>query len=338
MFDFLKRKMINEHEACRQDLSVYIDGRLTQRERARVERHLSSCASCREELSSLRMTLSLLRAVPALKPPRNFRLPASALAEQRIVRRQRLSYSHLRFATTVASVLLVLVVSGDALLQMGRWGAAAPAVGVAEPASRGVMAAQAPETVSATEDVAAPQALAANGESTPEATAGAVIATAEGQIDFMSAPTGVVAFETAEQPSASKAFGEGASPPAPGPVTAEVQPPSASGVVTTVAEAVATTTEVPLPTPEPVVPTAVPTATPLPRTPVPQTVAIPTPVLTEAREGWERDDRLVAPPQSVDGPRQTWQPLLRWIEAGLASAVALLLIAAWIVRHRLSAP
>ena len=69
MFDFLRRWTQTEHEACQDNLSAFLDGQLSARQRSRVEKHLQECAACREELESLRQTVSLLRSAPVLRPP-----------------------------------------------------------------------------------------------------------------------------------------------------------------------------------------------------------------------------------------------------------------------------
>ncbi|MBC7233364.1 MAG: zf-HC2 domain-containing protein [Chloroflexi bacterium] len=124
MFHWIKRWTKTEHEFCQEELSAFLDGALTPRERRRVEKHLEQCAACRRDLASLQQTVALLRAAPMVKPPRSFLLPASERARQRQWQRTRLAYGYLRVATAMATVLLVLVISGDALL---RFAAVAPA-------------------------------------------------------------------------------------------------------------------------------------------------------------------------------------------------------------------
>lgn len=124
MFHWVKHRTKTEHEFCQEELSAFLDGQLTRQERLRVQKHLEQCAACRKDLASLQHTVALLRATPTVKPPRSFFIPASEKAKQRQLQRTRLAYGYLRVATTVATVLLVLVVSGDALL---RFAAVAPA-------------------------------------------------------------------------------------------------------------------------------------------------------------------------------------------------------------------
>jgi hypothetical protein len=57
------------HAVVRERLSALLDGELPDAERARVERHLSSCAACRAELEELRRTVELLRGLPSVDVP-----------------------------------------------------------------------------------------------------------------------------------------------------------------------------------------------------------------------------------------------------------------------------
>lgn len=56
----------------RDRLSEYADGALDAETRADLEKHLSSCAECREELSSLQRLIRDLGSLPSVKPPADF--------------------------------------------------------------------------------------------------------------------------------------------------------------------------------------------------------------------------------------------------------------------------
>jgi anti-sigma factor RsiW len=60
-------------------LSAYLDGELTEDERALVEAQLAVSEAWREELETLRWTVSLLHAMPEAPLPRSFEIPNSAL-------------------------------------------------------------------------------------------------------------------------------------------------------------------------------------------------------------------------------------------------------------------
>ena len=97
-------------------LSSYIDGELSERERRRVERHLSECERCRWELESLRLTAELARGLPEMETSRSFALSREPAA----VKRGGLGWmSGTRMAAAVAAVLVVAVLAGMAgLLRM----------------------------------------------------------------------------------------------------------------------------------------------------------------------------------------------------------------------------
>lgn len=98
-------------------LSSYLDGRLRPREREKLEGHLTACSTCREELESLRATISLLRVLPSVAPSRSFAVSEAQAGVQPAPRpwgrwQERLA----PLAAGIASVLLVVVVAGDLLL------------------------------------------------------------------------------------------------------------------------------------------------------------------------------------------------------------------------------
>jgi anti-sigma-K factor RskA len=65
---------MSAHEQFGEDLSLYALGSLEGEERTVLERHLETCASCREELAALRGDLALLStAIVGPKPPQRSR-------------------------------------------------------------------------------------------------------------------------------------------------------------------------------------------------------------------------------------------------------------------------
>jgi hypothetical protein len=106
------------------DLSTYLDGEIeSAEERARIEQHLATCETCREELESLRAVSQLLSELPEPALPRSFRLspedvepapepgPASEPVpiQPWILRNQVL----FRYAGLAAALLLVVLVTID---------------------------------------------------------------------------------------------------------------------------------------------------------------------------------------------------------------------------------
>jgi|GEM_PF-2203478 len=61
-----------ECRKIRTELSAYLDGELTSAEQARVEVHLSECASCRQRLAELRRLEEGITRLPQLEPPPRF--------------------------------------------------------------------------------------------------------------------------------------------------------------------------------------------------------------------------------------------------------------------------
>jgi anti-sigma factor RsiW len=109
-----------EHQAIERMLSAYLDGMLSSKEQAKVEHHLRLCPTCAHNLSTLRQTVNLLRAMPSVPVPRAFTIRAPVET-----RRARPAWGLrlLQGATAVAALMLVVVLVGDIWLgglQLGR--------------------------------------------------------------------------------------------------------------------------------------------------------------------------------------------------------------------------
>ena len=74
-----------DDHATEEQLSALLDGQLPEPEAGAVLAHLEGCERCRTDLERLRETLAMLHSLPAVAPPRSFRLPG--LPEQRIDQR-----------------------------------------------------------------------------------------------------------------------------------------------------------------------------------------------------------------------------------------------------------
>lgn len=107
-----------DHRFTLNNLSAYLDGELDTRQKARVKRHLTTCAACQRELATLRATLELLHRVPIKPMPRSFVLPASAQAQQARYRFWSTAYLALRASSVAVAFILVLFLSSDALIGM----------------------------------------------------------------------------------------------------------------------------------------------------------------------------------------------------------------------------
>ncbi len=59
-------------EELSEELSAYLDGELSPRERAALKAHLERCSRCREELVSLRAVSQLVGSLPQVQPSQAF--------------------------------------------------------------------------------------------------------------------------------------------------------------------------------------------------------------------------------------------------------------------------
>jgi anti-sigma factor RsiW len=92
-------------------LSAYLDGRLEARQRDQLEARLRSNKELADTLQGLAQTRMLLRNLPKLKAPRNFRLTPEMVGKPATSR----LYPAFQFASILAGLLLVFVLAGDFL-------------------------------------------------------------------------------------------------------------------------------------------------------------------------------------------------------------------------------
>jgi anti-sigma factor RsiW len=124
-------QLYNEHLTSEQ-ISAFFDKQLSPEEQAVFDAHMSTCEQCQRNLADLRLTVSLLRAMPQEAVPRSFVLPVGLTAvPQRTAQRtaqqntritpaqqkQRGRFATLRRSVRVLSALaavlaLLLIVSG----------------------------------------------------------------------------------------------------------------------------------------------------------------------------------------------------------------------------------
>lgn len=98
-----------------EQLSAYIDGALSERERAALEARLQAEPALRAELDSLRQTVALVRGLPRLSAPRSFALtPEQAGLVERA--RQLPFYLSSAFSALSAAAAVVLMALGGYLL------------------------------------------------------------------------------------------------------------------------------------------------------------------------------------------------------------------------------
>jgi hypothetical protein len=96
-----------ECDEVRELLSPYLDGELDSDERQRVDSHIESCQSCREALSSLRETVSLIQSMPIIEPSRSF-----AISET-VKKSWDSKLKALSVATAFVALFLAIVFVGD---------------------------------------------------------------------------------------------------------------------------------------------------------------------------------------------------------------------------------
>ncbi len=93
-------------------ISAYLDGELSARERARLEARLKTDPGLKARLKQLESGRTLMRSLPEIRAPRNFTLtPEMAGVHSGPPR----LFPVLRFASALATILLVLFVAGDLL-------------------------------------------------------------------------------------------------------------------------------------------------------------------------------------------------------------------------------
>jgi hypothetical protein len=114
----------NEHERVTALLSPYLDGHTSVAERARVERHLASCAECARDLATLNATVGAIRELPRVRAPRSFALPRSMARQPQPTPRL---VPALRAATALATLLFAVLIGGDVFLANSLQRTAAPA-------------------------------------------------------------------------------------------------------------------------------------------------------------------------------------------------------------------
>ena len=103
-------------------LSAYLDGELTPRESDRLQARLEAEADLRWALEELRRTVSVVRSLPEVRPPRSFTLTPEAAGS----RARPAVYPLLQLATALATLAFAAVVGLDALSSRATGVALAP--------------------------------------------------------------------------------------------------------------------------------------------------------------------------------------------------------------------
>ncbi|MHB8917052.1 MAG: anti-sigma factor family protein [Desulfocucumaceae bacterium] len=97
------------HEA-QELMSEYTDGVLDPSDQERVDRHIEGCPECRSELDALKMVVDLVRDLPLVEPPQEFRPELRKRLETEAVRPQNTGLVH-RLASGRWSGIIALAAS-----------------------------------------------------------------------------------------------------------------------------------------------------------------------------------------------------------------------------------
>jgi anti-sigma factor RsiW len=125
----VRNPFLRRHPFGEEELSSYLDRRLSPTESARLEEHLASCEPCRRHLEELRAVVEGLRALPSAPAPRSFALrPEQVEAPQRRTRVGPAAWAQRASAfapagAAAAALLLFLVLVGVDLATLGGKGA-----------------------------------------------------------------------------------------------------------------------------------------------------------------------------------------------------------------------
>jgi hypothetical protein len=361
MSDFGKTKSKGKHRRVIEMLSVYLDGELPSRDRARVEEHLAECGDCTWELETLRQTVDLVGQLPKVPVPRAFTIHETPRPRRIGLFQARWAYPYLKGVTALAAALLVLVLAGDVLFQFQgvttRFAPAmAPAKELAAPAVAPTVVAMQEVPPSLTEAPSPPEEVLDEAEGAAYAEVTTSPAPGEETKALVPTPTQTVPAGIGGGPTArDDATAAPQATPAPlvGRAVITGTPPAVAmeAPVQEEAEAPAEPAAAPAATPQPqqMTTTPLPTA-PLPvsaptdtltplATPTAVATVIPAPTATplsvakapaEARPT-EKRDAFTEPPARPQGPRLT---PLRMVEASLCLLVIFLIAATLIVRRR----
>lgn len=98
-----------------EDLSAYLDGELTPRERSRLESRIEARAELRAALEELRKTRMVLRSQPRVRAPRNFTLTPQMVGMQMERRPSMGLFPVMRLTAVLASLLFLIIMLGDFL-------------------------------------------------------------------------------------------------------------------------------------------------------------------------------------------------------------------------------
>jgi len=305
-----------ECQKVREELSAYLDGRLSAQDRAAMERHIQACPECSLALDQLRQIVDAMRSTPPVRPPRSFALTPDT------VQTQGQPPSWLRWwyrsAPAIAGVAALLL----AALLFADLGARPRMLASAPPPPTAPAAAEEPSSVQATAAPALTAAPGSFGYHAPEEGAASVAAGPE--LGAASAPPPESDVRRAPGPSAQAADVQTAPP-------AAVQTEATSGERAAVASPPAEAE----PTPTPQLTATAQT----PPTPLPAATATPAPSLTPAATAAAKSLAMAEPPtraavETVAPVATTERPSGLRLAEVLVAVVLVLALITWATHRR----
>jgi hypothetical protein len=178
----VRNPFVRRHPFGEEELSSYLDGRLSPAQSARLEEHLASCEPCRRHLEGLQAVVEGLRALPLVPAPRSFALqPEQVEAPGRQTPVLPSTWAQRAFAfgpagVAAAALLLFLVLVGIDLGTLGGGGgpeSAAPSRSAKGAYESGQALGAAPAPTPAPALAAPAPSDEGRGVATPEPTVGA---------------------------------------------------------------------------------------------------------------------------------------------------------------------
>jgi hypothetical protein len=143
-------------ERVRDLLSPYLDGEVTEAERALVEQALAASPELRDELESLRRTVDLVASLPPMPAPRPFTLTEADVKAPAPARKKYFGFpAWAGGLAMLATALVCVLAAGGLFFSRSQLGGGAPAAEIAYQAEEAAPAEMAMEEAPAEEDDAA---------------------------------------------------------------------------------------------------------------------------------------------------------------------------------------
>ena len=136
-------------------LSALVDDQLAPDEVSRAQAHLGTCSACQARLAEMQQVVGMLRALPSVEPPRDFRIGPRLVADPPNVVRLRRWYAWTRAGAGALAAAFVFLSVGTLYVDSRPTATPATLASKAQPAAQ-----SAPETVARDASSAAPPAAA----------------------------------------------------------------------------------------------------------------------------------------------------------------------------------